>query len=64
MRVSDLISGTPESSDWSNVKDDDSLFLDFPYKSEDKFDPSFCSSYVIFVPYAAHVSLYTALDTP
>ncbi len=37
---SDLISGTPESSEWSNVKDDDCLFLDFPYRAGDKFDPS------------------------
>jgi 4-aminobutyrate aminotransferase/(S)-3-amino-2-methylpropionate transaminase len=37
---SDLISSGPENSDWSNVKDEDLVFLDFPYKPDDKFDPS------------------------
>lgn len=34
----DLFSGNDDSSDWSRVKDDDIVFLDFPYNSEIKFD--------------------------
>ena len=35
---SDLICGKKDSTDWSNVVDDDIVFLDFPYKKDDKFD--------------------------
>ena len=37
---SDLICGDPESSDWSNIKDDDVRFLDFPYEPDTVFDTS------------------------
>jgi acetylornithine/succinyldiaminopimelate/putrescine aminotransferase len=36
----DLISGGPNNSSWSGVKDDSLVFLKFPYNQEDKFDPS------------------------
>ena len=36
----DLMSGGQGNSNWSNVTDDDILFLDFPYDKETQFDPS------------------------
>jgi 4-aminobutyrate aminotransferase / (S)-3-amino-2-methylpropionate transaminase / 5-aminovalerate transaminase len=36
----DLISGGPNNSYWSGVKDDDLVFLKFPYDPDSKFDPS------------------------
>ena len=36
----DLMSGGEGNSNWSNVTDDDILFLDFPYDKETQFDPS------------------------
>ena len=36
----DLMCGDENSSSWSNIKDDDIVFLDFPYNEGDKFDPS------------------------
>jgi acetylornithine/succinyldiaminopimelate/putrescine aminotransferase len=36
----DLISGGPNNSFWSNVGDDDLVFLDFPYDPGSTFDPS------------------------
>ena len=36
----DLMSSGEGNSKWSNVVDDDILFLDFPYDKEAKFDPS------------------------
>ena len=36
----DLMSGREGNSNWSNVTDDDILFLDFPYDKETQFDPS------------------------
>lgn len=35
-----LMCGSKGASDWSNVVDDDVVFLDFPYNEDDKFDPS------------------------
>jgi len=35
-----LMCGSKSASDWSNVVDDDVVFLDFPYNEDDKFDPS------------------------
>ena len=35
---SDLICGKKDSTSWSNVIDDDIVFLDFPYNKNDKFD--------------------------
>ncbi|MBF0405781.1 MAG: aminotransferase class III-fold pyridoxal phosphate-dependent enzyme [Candidatus Riflebacteria bacterium] len=35
----DLISGGKEKSGWANVKDDDVVFLDFPYNEDDSFSP-------------------------
>ena len=35
-----LMCGSKTASDWSNVVDDDVVFLDFPYNEDDKFDPS------------------------
>ena len=37
---SDLMCGTKESTRWSNVEDDDIIFLKFPYEEKDEFDPS------------------------
>ena len=36
----DLMCGGEGNSNWSNVTDDDILFLDFPYDKETQFDPS------------------------
>ena len=36
---SDFLCGNENSTDWSNLKDDDIHFIDFPYNDE-KFDPS------------------------
>jgi len=36
----DLISGGPNNSYWSGVKDDDLVFLKFPYDPQSEFDPS------------------------
>ena len=36
----DLMCGTKTSTDWSNLKDNDIHFIDFPYSEEDEFDPS------------------------
>ena len=36
----DLMCGGEGNSNWSNVTDDDILFLDFPYDKEIQFDPS------------------------
>ena len=36
----DLMCGNENSSSWSSVVDDDIIFIDFPYKSDDVFDPS------------------------
>lgn len=36
---SDFMSGDAKSTDWSNLKDDDVVFIKFPYRGED-FDPS------------------------
>jgi 4-aminobutyrate aminotransferase / (S)-3-amino-2-methylpropionate transaminase / 5-aminovalerate transaminase len=36
---SDFLCGNEGSTDWCNMKDDDMVFLDFPYENE-KFDPS------------------------
>ena len=36
----DLMCGREGNSNWSNVTDDDILFLDFPYDKETQFDPS------------------------
>ena len=36
----DLISGGPNNSHWSGVKDEDIVFLKFPYDPESRFDPS------------------------
>jgi len=36
---SDLICGDSKSSEWSNVVDDDVIFLKFPYDLDTKFDP-------------------------
>ena len=35
-----LMCGSKTASDWSNVVDDDVVFLDFPYNEDDKFDSS------------------------
>ena len=35
----DLISSDADSSEWSGVKDDDVVFLDFPYNPDDSFNP-------------------------
>ena len=35
-----LMCGSKKESEWSNVVDDDIVFLDFPYDEDDKFDPS------------------------
>ncbi|MDO8495059.1 MAG: aspartate aminotransferase family protein [bacterium] len=35
----DFICGSPEKGDWSGVKDSDVIFLDFPYRANDRFDP-------------------------
>jgi len=35
-----LMCGSKKESEWSNVVDDDIVFLDFPYNEDDKFDPS------------------------
>lgn len=40
----DLFSGNESSSDWSRTKDDDVVFLDFPYNSDVKFDSSLLPS--------------------
>ena len=37
---SDLICGRKDSTDWSNVVDDDIVFIDFPYDESAAFDPS------------------------
>jgi acetylornithine/succinyldiaminopimelate/putrescine aminotransferase len=37
----DFMSGTDNSSDWSNVKEDNVIFVDFPYSENIKFDSSF-----------------------
>ena len=36
----DLICGKKDSTDWSNVVDDDVVFIDFPYEEDSTFDPS------------------------
>jgi len=36
----DLMCGDENSSSWSNIDDNDIIFLDFPYREGDKFDPS------------------------
>jgi len=36
----DLMSGGPNNSSWSGAKDEDIVFLKFPYDSSTKFDPS------------------------
>jgi len=36
---SDLVCGTKDSSDWSNVVDDDVCFVKFPYEEDTQFDP-------------------------
>ena len=36
----DLMSFGENNSDWSNVKDENIIFLDFPYDKKEKFDPS------------------------
>ena len=36
----DLMCGGEGNSNWSNVTDDDILFIDFPYDKETQFDPS------------------------
>ena len=36
----DLISGSPEKANWSGVRDENVVFLDFPDKNDAKFDPS------------------------
>lgn len=35
-----LMCGSREESEWSNMVDNDVVFLDFPYEDSDKFDPS------------------------
>ena len=35
-----LMCGSKKESEWSNVVDNDIVFLDFPYDEDDKFDPS------------------------
>ena len=37
---SDLVCGTKDSSEWSNVVDDDVHFVKFPYEEDAQFDPS------------------------
>ena len=36
----DLICGKKDSTAWSNVVDDDVVFIDFPYEEDSTFDPS------------------------
>ena len=36
----DFLCGDENSTEWSNMKDDDVVFLDFPYKQDDVFDPT------------------------
>ena len=36
----DLMCGGEGNSNWSNVRDDDIIFLDFPYDKDTRFDPS------------------------
>ncbi len=36
----DLISGSKEKASWSNLSDDDVIFLDFPFEQGDRFDSS------------------------
>jgi len=36
----DLLCGKKDSTDWSNVVDDDIVFIDFPYDKDSAFDPS------------------------
>ena len=36
----DLMSSGEDNSDWSGIKDENIIFLDFPYGKETKFDPS------------------------
>ena len=42
---SDFICGNADSTNWSNLKDDDVIFLKFPYRGED-FDPNDLPSWV------------------
>jgi 4-aminobutyrate aminotransferase / (S)-3-amino-2-methylpropionate transaminase / 5-aminovalerate transaminase len=37
---SDLICGNKDSTEWSNIVDDDIVFIDFPYDKDTVFDPS------------------------
>ncbi len=36
----DLVSGSKNKAEWSRVKDEEVIFLDFPYEETDSFDPS------------------------
>jgi 4-aminobutyrate aminotransferase/(S)-3-amino-2-methylpropionate transaminase len=36
----DFLCGNENSTEWSNMEDDDMIFLDFPYRQDDVFDPT------------------------